>query len=303
MKQDLVEQLKKLSVEELKNLFNEVQKSQTSIKRFENGVVCPICGKKHIQKFGSSSGIQRYRCKDCGKTFTEYTKTVFFSTKKDYETWFKYIDLMMTGLSLAKIASKCGISVLTAFRWKHKVLNAIKKQFENTTVSGVVEADETFFLESHKGKKFEGEKSRKRGGKAKLRGISQYQVGIMVAIDGDKNIIADIYGRGRLTTKQTEKVLGNKIEEDSIFVTDSHKSYIQFAKNHNLQHKRIANGKHKNGEYHINNVNNYHRGLRDFVRHFNGISTRYLANYLNWFSWIKSGADNNLLIKDCLFGS
>ncbi len=209
---------------------------------------------------------------------------------------------MMTGLSLAKIAPKCGISVLTAFRWRHKVLNAIKKQFENTTVSGVVEADETFFLESHKGKKIEGEKGRKRGGKAKLRGISQYQVGIMVAIDGDKNIIADIYGRGRLTTKQTEKVLGNKIEEDSILVTDSHKSYIQFAKNHNLQHKRIANGKHKNGEYHINNVNNYHRGLKDFVRHFNGISTRYLANYLNWFSWIKSGADNNLLIKDCLFG-
>ena len=134
MRQDLVEQLKKLSAEELKNLLNEVHKTQTSVKRFENGVICPICGKKHIQKFGNSSGIQRYRCKDCGKTFTEYTKTVFFSTKKDYDTWFMYIDLMMTGLPLAKIAPKCGISVLTAFRWRHKVLNAIKKQFENTTV-------------------------------------------------------------------------------------------------------------------------------------------------------------------------
>ena len=209
---------------------------------------------------------------------------------------------MMTGLSLAKIAPKCGISVLTAFRWRHKVLNAIKKQFQNTTVSGVVEADETFLLESHKGKQIEGIKGRKRGGKAKLRGISHYQIGIMVAMDGNKNIISDVYGRGRLTTQQTEDVLGNKIEEDSILVTDSHKSYIQFAKNHNLQHKRIARGKHKNGEYHINNVSNYHKGLKDFVRHFNGISTRYLTNYLNWFSWIKSGADNNLLIKDCLFG-
>jgi len=82
-------------------------------------------------------------------------------------------------------------------------------------------------------------------------------------------------------------------------VTDSQKSYIQFAKNHNLRHKRIETGKHKNGEYHINNVNNYHKGLKDFVRHFNGISTQYLTNYLNWFSWIKSGADNKLLIKDC----
>ncbi|MBE6443172.1 MAG: IS1595 family transposase [Alphaproteobacteria bacterium] len=302
MKQDLIEQLKKLSVEELKNLLNEVQQTKTSVKRFENGIVCPICGKKHIQKFGNSSGIQRYRCKDCGKTFTEYTKTVFFSTKKDYDTWFKYIDLMMKGLSLAKIANKLNMSVLTAFHWRHKVLNAIRKQFENITISGVVEADETFLLESHKGKKIEGIESRKRGGKAKLRGISHQQVGIMVAIDGNKNIIADIYGKGRLKTNQIENVLGNKIEKDSILVTDSHKSYIGFAKNHNLQHKRIARGKYKNGIYHINNVNNYHKGLKDFIRPFNGISTRYLTNYLNWFSWIKSGADNNLLIKDCLFG-
>ena len=82
MNQDLLEQLKKLSEEELKHLFSKVQKSKTSVKRFENGVVCPICGKKHIQKFGSSSGIQRYRCKDCSKTFTEYTKTVFLALKK-----------------------------------------------------------------------------------------------------------------------------------------------------------------------------------------------------------------------------
>ena len=157
-------------------------------------------------------------------------------------------------------------------------------------------------MESHKGKKIEGIESRKRGGKAKLRGISHQQVGIMVAIDGNKNIIADIYGKGRLKTNQIENVLGNKIEKDSILVTDSHKSYIGFAKNHNLQHKRIARGKYKNGIYHINNVNNYHKGLKDFIRPFNGISTRYLTNYLNWFSWIKSGADNNLLIKDCLFG-
>lgn len=82
MNQDLIEQLKKLSEEELKNLLNEVQQPKTSVKRFENGVVCPFYGKKHIQKFGSSSGIRRYRCKDCGKTFTKYTKTVFSALKK-----------------------------------------------------------------------------------------------------------------------------------------------------------------------------------------------------------------------------
>lgn len=302
--QNLIKQLQKLSKDELKNLIQQLNNSssQEDINRFENGVVCPICGKKHIQKFGKSSGIQRYKCKDCGKTFTEYTKTVFFCTKKDYDTWFEYIELMMMGLSLAKIADRLKMSVLTSFRWRHKVLNAIKKQLQNETVSGIVEADETFILDSHKGKHIEGVKSRKRGGVASHRGISKQQVGIMVAIDGDKNIVADIYGKGRLSVEQVEQVLGGKIEDESIFVTDSHHSYMKFAKNHNLKHKRIATGKHKNGIYHINNVNSYHSGLKDFVRQFKGISTKYLDNYLNWFSWIRKGGDNNLLVKECLFG-
>ena len=46
----------------------------------------------------------------------------------------------------------------------------------------------------------------------------------------------------------------------------------------------------------------YHSGLKDFVRQFKGISTKYLDNYLNWFSWIRKGGDNNLLVKECLFG-
>ena len=302
MKDFLIEQLKRLSKEELAEIISQVNKAQLTAKRFENGVICPICGKKHIQKFGSSSGIQRYRCKDCGKTFTEYTKTVFFSTKKDYNTWFQYIELMMTGLSLAKIANKLNMSVLTAFRWRHKILNAIKKQLSQSQVNGVVQADETFLLESHKGKHIDGIISRKRGGVANYRGISHQQVGIMVAIDGDKNIVADIYGKGRLTTQQIEGVLGQKIQDESILVTDYHKSYIKFAESHHLQHKRIARGKYKNGEYHINNVNSYHKGFKDFMKSFNGVSTRYLANYINWFSWIRKGGDNSLLVKDCLLG-
>lgn len=89
MEQDLIEQLKKLSVEELKNLLNEVQQTKTSVKRFENGVVCPICGKKHIQKFGNNSGIQRYRCKDFIRPFNGISTRYL----TNYLNWFSWIKL------------------------------------------------------------------------------------------------------------------------------------------------------------------------------------------------------------------
>lgn len=301
-KATLVKQLKKLSTAELSALIYEVKKHKKLINHYRNGVVCPKCGQKHIQKFGKCVGQQRYRCKDCKKTFTEYTSTIFSSTKKDYSLWLKYLDLMMKGLSLYNISKELDISVVTAFRWRHKILNVIKKCNAKNKVNGVVEADETFLLYSHKGQHIEGLKGRKRGGVGRYRGISRDQIGVLVAIDKSKNIVAEMYGRGKISSKILGEVLGNRIEKDSVLVTDSCKSYIKFAENYRLQLKQIARGKHKNGEYHINNVNAYHSGLKLFLYQFKGISTKYLNNYLNWFQWLRTGLDNNVLVKDYLLG-
>jgi len=35
--------------------------------------------------------------------------------------------------------------------------------------------------------------------------------------------------------------------------------------------------------YHVQNVNNLDMRLRKFMGSFNGVATKYLQNYLNWF--------------------
>ena len=299
----ILERINQLSEEEKSQIINALKQPKNMPNRYENGYICPYCGKFHIRKYGTKNGKQRFICVDCKKTFMEYNNTVFFSTKKDFNVWLQYIDLMMTGLSLAKIACKLHISVVTAFQWRHKILNAIKKFQKNTIISGIVEADETFSLESHKGKHFENIVGRKRGGVAQYRGLSHQQVGILVAIDRNKNVISEVYGRGRIKTSEVEAILANKILENSLLITDSCAAYRKFAENHNIKLKQIPSNKHNLGKYNINTINSYHNGLKKFIREFNGISTRYLDNYLNWFKWIKSGMDNILLIKECLYNS
>ncbi len=61
---------------------------------------------------------------------------------------------------------------------------------------------------------------------------------------------------------------------------DSHKSYIGFATNHVAHHYRIPRGKHKTGVYHINHVNSLHSKFKNWIRQFNGVSTKFLSNYL-----------------------
>lgn len=117
-------------------------------------------------------------------------------------------------------------------------------------VDGVVEMDETFIPLSYKGNhKKSGfvmpRPSRKRGKQIKKRGISNEQVCIATAIDRNGNIILEPICTGRISHYDLESLYKGRIDNNSIICTDSHKSYIQFAKNLSLDHKRIMRGHYK----------------------------------------------------------
>ncbi|MEG1829747.1 hypothetical protein [Niameybacter sp.] len=67
--------------------------------------------------------------------------------------------------------------------------------------------------------------------------------------------------------------------------------YIQFAKNMGVHLIQIEHGKTKQDIYHIQHINAYHSTLKNWIRHFKGISTKRLDNYLNWFKWLKLNKD------------
>ena len=78
-------------------------------------------------------------------------------------------------------AARCDVAVSTAFRWRHRFLAAARSDSE--VLKGIVEADETYVLESRKGARGLGRKARRRGGKAKKRGLSREQVPVLMAVN------------------------------------------------------------------------------------------------------------------------
>ncbi|MBS4035794.1 MAG: hypothetical protein KGZ85_15125, partial [Ignavibacterium sp.] len=65
--------------------------------------------------------------------------------------------------------------------------------------------------------------------------------------------------------------------------------------NKTIKHKSILAKEHiskENNNIHLQHVNNLHAQLRKFLRPFNGVSSKYLQNYLNWFAY-----------KDKLYGT
>ena len=210
------------------------------------------------------------------------------------------------GTTLPKIVKELKISLSTAFYWRHKVINSLRT-LGVEQLSGIVESDETFFLESMKGKQpVTNRKPHKRGAKSKFRGISHEQVCVLVAMDRNGHMLSQKAGMGRVTAKQIDAVIGNNIAPDSMLCSDSARNYIYYAKLKGLKHETVNIRQKKyvvKDLYHIQHVNSYHERIGTWInRHFRGVSTKHIDNYLYWHRFLElhKSLDKNELKKTLL---
>jgi len=94
--------------------------------------------------------------------------------------------------------------------------------------------------------------------------------------------------------------LANKIDPTAILCSDGHPSYRGFVRETTLTHKKIIASKGQRVTekiYDLQNVNNLDMRLKKFMIPFNGVATKYLQNYLNWFLTLEHLKNNVNKIK------
>ena len=312
--QSIFMDIKALTDSQIEELFNNIGeiislRAMTSSlyndsreQRFSKGVACLYCGSINVIKHGKKNDVQRFRCKDCERTFNDRTMTPLVNSHVSLEQWIDYAKCNVMGLSIRKSAKICDVSVKSSFYMRHRLLDAVRNFQGVGEVSGIVEMAETFLPESFKGNhKKSGfimpRKSRKRGKQVKKRGISNEQVCMATAINREGNIIFEMTNKGRIKTADLERLYKGRLDPNALICTNSHKSYISFAKGNVAEHIRIASGKHKNGVYHISHVNSLHSKFKKWIDRFNGVATKYLPNYLHWFKWLQTFIDEKEIAK------
>ena len=126
-----------------------------------------------------------------------------------------------------------------------------------------------------------------------------HQVVTAVQRNGDKFLTA--VETKRLTKKDIEKVFEGKLADNTTLITDKHPSYKAFAKDNSIiKHKTLLAKDHvdkKDKSIHLQRVNNTHKQVRDFLKPFNGVSSKYLQNYLNWYAYIDKLRNSKTMIK------
>ncbi len=282
----LVKQLngwqRKILAAELAALAIEPASVEIAERRVSTTARCPHCSGDRLVKNGSASGLQRYLCRGCKRTFNALTGTPLARLHLRGK-WLDQTQALREGLSLSAVQKQLGIARTTAHRWRHRFL-ILPKGLRTQSLTGIAEADQTYFLRSAKGQRQPLDRaSRRRGSGAGKPGLSSEQVPVLVARDRSGQTADFVLERD--TSEVVVMHLAPILCRDAVLCSDSGTVMMAAARKLGITHRAInlAAGVRVDGPWHIQNANSYHSRLKGWLRKFKGVATRYLDSYLGWF--------------------
>jgi transposase-like protein len=252
------------------------------IEQAAQGRPCPHCHCSHQQRCGSANGLQRFRCCGCRRTHNALTGTPLARLRKR-EHWLRFLQCVLESRTVRDSACVTGVHRTTSFRWRHRFVAAAARD-RPTDLSGIVEVDETYRLESQKGSRHLDRPPRRRGGVASRRGINREHDCLLVARDRAGQTLDFHTGLGPVSAPQLHVHLGPVLSHDVLLVSDGANAYHGFAREAHITHKavNVAAGTRVSGAIHIQNVNAWHSRFKSWLVRFRGVASRYLANYSGW---------------------
>lgn len=259
--------------------------------RFASEPCCGHCKSRSFGGWGRASGLRRYKCRDCGRTFNALTGTPLAQLHRR-DAWLEYARAIVDRVSLRKAAKRAGVCLETSFRWRHRFLAASRDK-RPSVVTGIVEADETFILKSAKGsKRIVGRAPRRRGGKTSKPGLSTNEHDAILIVRDRHAATAD-YILPDLEGRTFSAYLAPIVAADAVLVSDGRAAYGQFADAAGIAHITCvaSQGKRVLGSYHVQNVNAYQSRLKNWMAPFKGVASFYLPSYLGWRRMIERDGD------------
>jgi transposase-like protein len=252
----------------LNNTQNKITLSieqQSIIQTHLNGRQCPHCKSSHVVSIGNYKNRKRYHCKACNKYYNDMTKTPFGGLHKLNKVK-KYIECMINGYSIRKSASIVGISVTTSFKWRHRLLDKIKK-LPSPKMKDAIELEEIKLPFSAKGQRKTASKQQIKSSVSLV--FASDRKGIL---DSDCNYYSHRISNPLFTRLKTQTTSNSQFFHSSKTVFAAI-DYI--SNNHNIAQE--------------NNYIKYEiMKWNCWFQRFHGVATKYLSNYLHWFNLLEN---------------
>jgi transposase-like protein len=88
---------------------------------------CPHCACRQLNRHGMANNRQRFRCRQCRRTFNDLTGTPLARLRLR-DKWLDYIVMLREARSVRAAAAQVGVHSNTALRWRHRFLDESDKE-------------------------------------------------------------------------------------------------------------------------------------------------------------------------------
>lgn len=248
---------------------------------------CPRCGcGAFVRRGRDADGGQRWLCRGCGRTFSAKTCSLLGASKLEAGVWMEFAACMADGLALRETAARCGVSLYTAWFMRMRVCEVMSRRLAPAR-AGVFHVDDTHLVLSMSGNHsrspwFEMPRKAHRNGADGRRGArscrSKGRVAVSCGVNEYGDCFCELAAEGAPSAVEEEHVLGDRIPEGSRIVSDGDRACA--AALEGRDHEAA-------GRRGIGMANALHSRLKSFLARFNGVSTRRLQRYLDWFRYVE----------------
>ena len=223
---------------EAAKLTNDEAREYMEKLRWPNGPVCPHCeSSNHTRLNGSKHRPGTIQCNECREQYTVTVNTVMESSHLPLAKWVLGFHLMCSskkGISALQLQRELGIgSYRTAWFMEHRIRWAMKVQFGQEKLKGVVEVDETYI----------GGKPRYKGVTKRGRG-SEKKTPVVALVERDGEVRARPVES--VDSKTLKAEIRKQVDPSATIMTDELSSYSGIGTEFKGGHHVV---KHSEGEY------------------------------------------------------
>lgn len=241
-------------------------------------------------RYGSYRVYQRYRCKNCDRTFNDQTGTVFEHSSVALRKWFFAVyTYIRFNTSLRQLDAELDVSYKTVYRRVQRFLRALDAP--RPSLEGPVEIDELYVNAGLKGRERDS-RSRSRGLSRRGRGTyheDKPPVFILVDRSTDDRYVIPAKTADESTIRL---LLANRQQESLTMYTDGFRAYKPLEEDDAFDREYVvhSDGEYADGEVHVNTCESHGSLVRPWLSPHRGVSKDKLGSSrlcftVNWRSY------------------
>lgn len=218
---------------------------ENNFKEHNIALNCPRCNSsEYVSNGQNANGAKKYKCKQCGKSFTASANTIFECTSYSWDEMVDIIHMIIRNLSMIDISANSASDKLgTTWMIVHKILHLLNIMSDNVKLSGVIQIDEKYFREVQKGshnlKSFvepsKKRKARKHNYASKCGIFGPEFVNVLCAVDNNGHYWAKCVCLGPMNMDELE-IINPYLSDVSYICTDMNDIYFEWCDKHNFTH-------------------------------------------------------------------